>query len=347
MLAHRSLLALGTSVTNVGSSHRPTCFERDRSLDCAAMTTRLRAVFIAVALTIVSAACGGSDEPKVDEHGNLVNPTAPDRVEDIPDDWDPAEVERLQTLAADVVAGPAGICTDVALMTTTDFANVLFTLQRAEVIPTAIGSCTVVGDESIELAVFVDDRDRDAYVAERHDIICARAVAQNEYRFVRCGDDTKQVDWDPDALRRIRDLGRALDEAGYPCDFQIEDIDIIGLERHYVEIGLPGALGSCTTEEATFGPDLAPTFGMAGFANGFTPADEFIPAEVAELCSAGADVRVVEGEGWAAFVVGPGVVSIVMEVLGGAERPTKCPTPLTTTTDASSGPTVGPTTSAP
>ncbi len=342
------------------------------------MTSRLRIVLIAAIVSVAGVACGGSDEPKVDEHGNLVNPTAPDRVEDVPDEWDPAEVDRLETLAEQIAAGPAGICTNTALMTTTDFVNVLFTLQRAEVIPTAIGSCTVVGDESIELAVFVDDADRDAYIGERHDIICARAKAQNvdlpglrfvigdrwsaqvdtsataidvtdavggEYRLVTCG-DRERADWDATALRTIRDLGRALDAAGYPCDFQIDDIDIIGLERHYVEIGLPGALGSCTTEEATFGPDLPPTFGLAGFADGFTPADEFIPAEVAELCSGGADVRVVEGDGWAAFVVGPEVVSIVIDALGGAERPTTCPTPPPTNV-ASSGPTVAPTTGQP
>jgi hypothetical protein len=314
-----------------------------------------RAVAAVLAAAMVMAACGGDEESS--------EPTVPDVVDELPDEWAPAAIDRMEALAADLAAAEPPMCADLGVMKVSDYAIGLTYLQTATEIPETIGSCTG-GDENLELVVFADAQRRDAFIEERRSIICRLAtnrkvdlpglrfavgedwsiqtdtqtvaldiidVLGGEYRMEACG-EVEDPDWDPASVDRIRALAARLDESGRACDFLVDDKDLLRTERHYQDIGLPGALGSC---EADFGPTLPPTFGLAGFSDDTTPADEFIAGELAELCSAGADVRVVRGEGWAAFVVGPAVAEIVATALDGTALPPDCPTPVATSTTPS------------
>ena len=238
----------------------------------------------------------------------------------------------------------------------------LTTLQKAKVVPEAIGSCTA-GEENLELVIFKDNKHRDAFIEERRWILCSlsrqkkigfpglrfavgnswtiqpdsQTVAldiaetlDGTYKVAPCP-EVADVDWDRGAVDTIRALAKKLNEAGYKCPFAVDDKDLARHEKRYVEIGLPGALGSC---DADFGRLGAPTFGLAGFAPGSTPAEKYIPNQLEELCSGGADVRSVRGRSWVAFVVGEKIARVVAKVLDGELSPTRCP-PLPTTTKGS------------
>ena len=146
-------------------------------------------------------------------------------------------------------------------------------------------------------------------------------VLGGKYKIAACT-GTAGLDWDHASVQRLRALAARMNTVGYACDFVFDDKDMTRQEPHYRQVGLPGALGSC---EADFGPDRSPTFGLVGFSADATPAEKFLPGELAQLCSGGADVRVVRGDGWAAFVVTESTAQLVAAALDGAVDPMTCP----------------------
>ncbi len=317
---------------------------------------RQRLVLVTVALCVIATACG-SDKPKA------TGATAPPVVKDVPKQWSAQGIQDLKDLAGRLAKSDAKFCADLGITSTDDYRLSLTTLQKAKEIPESIGSCTA-GEESLEIAIFSDNKHRDTFIEERRWILCSLSRQRNvgfpglrfavgdswtiqpdsqtvaldiaevldgDYKVAPCP-EVKDTDWDRGAVDTIRDLAKKLNAAGYKCPFAVDDKDLARNERRYVEIGLPGALGSC---DADFGALGAPTFGLVAFAQGSTPADVFIPNQLQELCSGGADVRHIRGSNWVAFVVGEKIADVVADVLDGKVSETRCP-PLPTTTKGSS-----------
>ncbi len=312
--------------------------------------SRVPTLLIVVVLLAVACSSGGGS---TGELGGGVN--VPDAVKNLPRTWSKAAVARIRDLAKGLQAIDPEACSDFTVMPVPDYGGVLLSLQTATVIPETIGACSVgAEDESVEIVVFAKRADRDRFIEERRERLCTVAKRQGirfpglrfvsgkdwsvqtdsqtvaldvadalggKYRLAACG-DPKGLDWDPASVKRLRALADRMNTAGYACAFAFDDKDLTKATPHYQQVGLPGALGSC---EADFGPDRAPTFGLVGFSPDTTPAEKFLPAELAELCSGGADVRIVRGDGWAAFVVTESTAQLVATALGGSVDPMTCP----------------------
>lgn len=324
--------------------------------------SRLPVLLVVVAMLAVACSSGGGSTAEPSGGVNV-----PDAVKNLPRKWSPKAVARIRALASALGAIGPDACADFTVMPTPDYGGVLLSLQTATEIPETLGPCTV-GDEGVEIAVFKGPASRDRFIEERRDRLCTLAkrrkiplpglrfavgkdwsaqvdtqgvaidvigVLGGTYKLAKCPGAGSGVDWDPASVTRLRALAARLTVAGYACDFAFDDKDLTKEQPHYIEIGLPGALGSC---EADFGPDRSPTFGLVGFSADSTPAEKFLPAELAELCSGGADVRVVRGDGWAAFVVTESIAQLVAAALDGAIDPMTCPPRPPASTPGSSTP---------
>ncbi len=313
---------------------------------------KLKSVLPVVATMALTVAC---------DNGGPTPVTVPDIVTEVPEEWSPAAVARLQNLGRELAAARDGFCTNLGVTSPSDYRLSLTTQQRAVQIPLTLGSCSIetLGDlgqgelENIEIVVFEGPSERDAFIEERVDIICTLAkdtdlglpalrfaigddwsiqtdtqtsaidvadVLRGAYRLEPCG-PVEQPDWDPASMLVLQGLAEDLTQAGVGCTFAIADKDIVRLERHYAEIGLPGALASC---DADFGEAGISTLGFVAYSDDTTGRDEFLPAEFETLCSGGADVRIVAGDGWDLFTVGPGATAKAAAATGGKPSDDRC-----------------------
>jgi hypothetical protein len=314
--------------------------------------TRAAAVVCAVVVGVSLAGCSSD---------SASGPVIPEVTKELPEAWDPAAVKELADLAAQLAAARGGMCADFSDMPMEQYRNALVSLQTATSIPGAIGSCTVSAesDEIFELTAFADKKARDAFVEERRSIICGRKQARlvklpglrfvlgpnwtiqtdnqttaldvaatlgGTYRMARC-DGIGNGDWDADALRRIHEVTARMTAAGIPCVLDVTGRDRMRLQPHYQQVGLPGAIGTCTARFSV-GSALVP---VVGFAPGTESAEDFLPEEQAYRCTTLPSDTIVRGDGWAAFVPEP-VAQELADATGGRVDPRTCPTSATTTT---------------
>ncbi len=297
--------------------------------------------------------------------------TVPDVVDDVPDDWAPEARARINDLAADLSETRDGLCTDYTVMSADDYRLGLFTQQHARYIPRAVALCSVAsssggtgGDaENVEIVLHDSSERRDEFIDERSAGLCdlsqrneiglpalrfavgddwsvqtdSQAVAieiggalGGAYRVKPCGDVT-DPDWDVDAVARLDALANRVETAGIDCAFAVGDKDLLRLQRHYAEIGLPGALGSC---DATYGDAGSSVLGFVAYADDATPRDQFLLSEFDELCSGGADVRIVAGDGWDLLAVTGPHAELVATATGGSPTSDRCAVVSTVPTTA-------------
>jgi hypothetical protein len=312
-----------------------------------------RAVWLsaAVAAVVLAAGCSSASTPSPSE-----------MMKRVPKTWSPAAAAKLEGLAGRLQPSPVAGCTDYALTEPSVYAATFVTLQKATVVPRAVGTCTAE-NENLELVLFKDSKQRDTFIEERRTLICrvaaqkkvkfpglrfavgkdwsvqpdSQAVAidlarqmKGTYRLAAC-DGIKQPDWNAAALDRIGGVATRLTDAGYRCDFEPSDRDLLRALPHYQQIGLAGALGACKSAFTALG---SPTTALIGFTKGADEEKTFLPKEFEYTCKSLPNLRVVRGDGWAVFVSGQAAAEAAAKALGATVDPRTCPPAATSTTTA-------------
>jgi hypothetical protein len=262
--------------------------------------------------------------------------------------WDAGSVTVTHQAVALLAKSFPGQCKDFGL-----YPRVSYVQNQNKIhgpVPGAVGSCTVIG-ENVEISGFASTKERDDFVHQRAQLLCARAAkAKSDFpgvRWVESGTwsmqpDTEggartiatrthskfvttscpgrgQINWSNTDVAHVNQLASTLTKAGLGCaDFKLDDRDLLSHNAHYATAGLPGAYGECTV-----GPDAGVHIGS--FDDTKTTLGQFANNEQQYACSSSKTSKLVIGSDWIVVLPKGQRVADVARALHGKPYGGSCP----------------------